>query len=102
MDRITQLEEILTQDSTNAFARYGLAMEYSNLGDTETAITEFHSLVAAHPDYSAGYFMAAQALARVNRVPEARQWLTDGIAAAVRSGNGHAQSEMETMLAELT
>ena len=27
MDKITTLTEILTQDPTNAFARYGLAME---------------------------------------------------------------------------
>jgi predicted Zn-dependent protease len=102
MDRAAQLKEILAMDANNAFARYGLAMEYSNAGEVEPALSEFRTLIAAHPDYSAGYHMAAQLLARENRVPEARQWLQDGIAAAVRTGNSHARSEMEGLLEELS
>ena len=94
------LNEILTQNPTDAFARYGLAMEYSNAGEVERALEEFGKLLSAHPDYSAGYFMAAQTLAKVERVDEAKKMLVDGIASARRTGNGHAQSEMEAMLAE--
>jgi predicted Zn-dependent protease len=101
MDRIAMLNEILTQNPTDAFARYGLAMEYSKAGEVERAIEEFGSLLSAHPDYSAGYFMAAQTLAKAERVEEAKKMLADGIASARRTGNGHAQSEMETMLGEL-
>ena len=101
MDRIALLSEILTQNPNDAFARYGLAMEYSNRGEVETAVTEFGKLLAAHPDYTAGYFMAAQTLAKAARVDEAKKMLTDGIASAQRTGNGHALSEMEGMLAEL-
>jgi len=101
MDRMAMLSEILTQNPTDAFARYGLAMEYSNAGEVERALEEFGKLLSAHPDYSAGYFMAAQTLARAERVEEAKKMLTDGIASARRTGNGHAQSEMESMLAEL-
>lgn len=95
------LNEILTQNPNDAFARYGLAMEYSNRGEVETAMVEFGKLLAAHPDYTAGYFMAAQTLARASRVDEAKQMLEDGIASARRTGNGHALSEMEAMLTEL-
>ena len=95
------LNEILTQNPNDAFARYGLAMEYSNRGEVETAMTEFGKLLAAHPDYTAGYFMAAQTLAKASRVDEARKMLADGIASARRTGNAHALSEMEGMLAEL-
>jgi hypothetical protein len=45
--------------------------------------------------------MAAQALARADRIAEAKAMLTDGIASAHRTGNLHAQSEMEAMLVEL-
>jgi len=101
MDRVAMLNEILAQNPNDAFARYGLAMEYSNRGEVETALAEFGKLLVAHPDYTAGYFMAAQTLAKALRVDEAKKMLADGIASARRTGNGHALSEMEGMLAEL-
>ena len=101
MDRIALLNEVLSQNPTDAFARYGLAMEYSNSGEVERALEEFGRLLATHPDYTAGYFMAAQTLAKAERTEEARKMLGDGIASAKKAGNGHAQAEMEGMLAEL-
>jgi predicted Zn-dependent protease len=101
MDRIAVLTEILAQNPADAFARYGLAMEYSNAGDVGRALEEFTKLLSNHPDYTAGYFMAAQTLAKAARGEEAKRMLSDGIASAKRTGNAHAQSEMEAMLAEL-
>ncbi|HTU41479.1 MAG TPA: tetratricopeptide repeat protein [Candidatus Aquilonibacter sp.] len=101
MDRIAALNEILAQNPNDAFARYGLAMEYSNQGNLDRSLTEFSLLLKSTPDYTAGYFMAAQTLARANRIEEAKRMLSDGIASAQRTGNPHAQSEMEAMLAEL-
>jgi len=101
MDRVAMLTEILSQNPSDAFARYGLALEYSNTGDVDRALEEFGKLLAAHPDYTAGYFMAAQALARVERLEDAKKMLADGISSAKRTGNSHAQSEMEGMLADL-
>jgi tetratricopeptide (TPR) repeat protein len=101
MDRIAILSEILTQNPNDAFARYGLAIEYSNGGNVEQAMQEFAKLISVHPDYTAGYFMAAQTLAKADRLEEARKMLGDGILSAKRTGNAHAQSEMEGMLADL-
>lgn len=95
------LQEILEQDPKDAFARYGLALEYSKGGQVEQAMAEFGKLLSLHPDYTAGYFMAAQTLAAANRTEEAMKMLADGIASAKRTGNAHALSEMEAMLAEL-
>jgi len=91
MDRIAALTDILSQDPNDAFARYGLAMEYSKTGEVERALEEFGKLLAAHPDYTAGYFMAAQTLASANRTEEAKKMLVEGIASARRTGNNHAQ-----------
>jgi tetratricopeptide (TPR) repeat protein len=102
MDRIALLIEVLSQNPSDAFARYGLAMEYSNSGEIERALEEFGRLLSSHPDYTAGYFMAAQTLAKAERTEEARKMLVDGIVSAKKTGNGHAQAEMENMLAELT
>jgi predicted Zn-dependent protease len=95
------LNEILSQNPDDAFARYGLAMEYSKTGEIDRALQEFGKLLSAHPDYTAGYFMAAQTLASANRVDEAKKMLVDGISSARRTGNSHAQSEMTAMLDEL-
>jgi cytochrome c-type biogenesis protein CcmH/NrfG len=101
MDRIAMLSEILTTNPDDAFARYGLAMEYSKSGEVERALEEFRRLLSSHPDYTAGYFMAAQTLASASRGDEAKRMLIDGIASARRTGNNHAQSEMEAMLDDL-
>jgi predicted Zn-dependent protease len=101
MDRLAMLSEILSQSPNDAFARYGLAMEYSKSGNAEQAMVEFAKLLTAHPDYTAGYFMAAQTLVAANRKDEARKMLVEGISSAVRTGNSHAQSEMTALLDEL-
>ena len=101
MDRIAALNDVLTQNPNDTFARYGLAMEYSKQGDLDRSLAEFSILLKASPDYTPGYFMAAQTLARANRIDEARAMLTNGIASARRIGNLHALGEMEAMLAEL-
>lgn len=101
MDRVAMLNDILAQNPNDTFARYGLAMEYSKAGDFAQALGEFGKLLAANPDYTAGYFMAAQTLARAEKTEDAKKMLRDGIASARRTGNLHAQSEMEAMLGEL-
>jgi len=95
------LSEILASAPDDAFARYGLAMEYSKAGDIERALAEFKTLLKKNPDYTPAYFMAAQTLAAADRKEEAKRMLVDGIASAVRTGNKHAQSEMTAMMEEL-
>lgn len=92
------LNEILAENPGDAFARYGLAMEYSKAGEIERALGEFKTLLEKNPDYTPGYFMAAQTLASAGRVDEAKRMLVDGISSARRTGNAHAQSEMTAML----
>ncbi len=101
MDKIVGLKEILALDPKNSFARYGLAMELAGSGETEAALSEFETLLANDPDYTAGYFMAAQTLADKGRNPEAIERLKAGVACAKRTGNNHALSEMQAMLDEL-
>jgi thioredoxin-like negative regulator of GroEL len=101
MDKIAMLNEILAQNPTDAFARYGLAMEYAGCGEVESSLVEFSRLLEQHPDYTAGYFMAAQTLAKAGRSEEAKARLTEGIASAQRTGNAHARREMQAMLDEL-
>jgi tetratricopeptide (TPR) repeat protein len=99
--RLEMLAQFLEQNPGDAFARYGLAMEYSKAGQTEQALAEFKNLLELHPDYTNGYFMAAQTLERNGRTAEAKKMLEIGVEAAKRTGNKHALSEMAGMLEEL-
>ena len=101
MDKIAGLKEILELDPKNSFARYGMAMELANRGETSAAVEEFDTLLENDPGYTAGYFMAAQTLAKSGRKAEAIERLKAGIACAARSGNSHAVNEMQGMLDEL-
>jgi len=101
MDKIAGLKEILALDPKNSFARYGIAMELAKGGETDAALAEFDTLLGIDPDYTAGYFMAAQTLATAGRTVEAIERLKTGINCAARSGNKHALSEMQAMLDEL-
>ena len=102
MDKIAALTEILTSDPTNAFARYGLAMEYSAQGNTDLALTEFTTLIQHNPDYVPAYQMSAQTLSKLGRIDEAISRLNEGLTVARRTGNAHAANEMQTLLDDLT
>jgi cytochrome c-type biogenesis protein CcmH/NrfG len=95
------LEEFVAAHPQDAFARYGLAMECANQGDSEAAAANFEKLLSENPNYVAGYFQYAQLLARLSRTVDAKRTLTSGIEAARRAGDQHASSEMEAALAQL-
>ena len=99
--RVATLKQVLEANPDDAFARYALGLEYSGAGDTDAALAEFNRLLTSHPDYTNGYFMAAQSLARSDRNEEARAMLQRGIESARRTRNQHALAEMEGMLDEL-
>jgi len=101
-NRLAVLTQFLEQNPNDAFARYGLAMEHSRLGQIEAALEQFNRLLQLHPDYTNGYFMAAQTLERAGRTSEAKKMLESGISAAQRTGNRHALSEMSGMLEDLS
>ncbi len=101
MDKAAMLGQILEANPKDAFARYGLAMEYAGQDKFEQAIAEFGTLLRDNPQYTPGYFMAAQTFARAGRPNQAKEHLQLGIANARREGNGHAEREMQAVLDEL-
>ncbi|MGO8718252.1 MAG: tetratricopeptide repeat protein [Acidobacteriaceae bacterium] len=102
VDKVAAFTEILARDPGNAFARYGLAVEYTQRGEIALALEQFDELAKLHPDYTAGYQMAAQTLMAAGDTQQAESRLRAGIASASRTGNQHALAEMEGMLEELT
>lgn len=100
--RRQKLEEYLVQHPDDAFSRYGLALDCFRQGDLTTAETHFQKLLATNPDYVPAYQMYAQMLAQHNRTEDAKSVLVKGVDAAIRQGNQHARSEMESHLSDLS
>jgi predicted Zn-dependent protease len=101
VDKVAAFTEILAQNPDDAFARYGLAVEFGQRGEIALALQQFDELHRRHPDYTPGYQMAAQTLIAMGDVSQAAARLHAGIASARRVGNRHALAEMEDMLDEL-
>lgn len=98
MNRLDVLKGMVAQNPADAFARYGLAMEYKTGGDWEGAMREFRALIEVNPDYHAAYFHGGQTLERMGREEDAREMYREGVEAAARSGDGHARAEMQGAL----
>ena len=96
--RLEILQSMVEKNPRDSFARYGLAMEYRNGGDLEAAVREFGALLAADPDYAAGYFHCGQTLERLGRLEEARGMYVTGIEVTSRKGDLHARDELRGAL----
>jgi Tfp pilus assembly protein PilF len=96
--RLEILKSMVAQNPKDSFSRYGLAMEYRNSGDLETAVAEFRALIAADPNYAYAYFHGGQTLERLGRTDEARAMYREGLEAASRKGDQHAGSELQGAL----
>jgi Tfp pilus assembly protein PilF len=95
MSRMEILKQLLEQDPASSFARYGLAMEYMNTGELDRAATEFETLLACDPAYSAGYFHGGQLFEKLGRLDDARDYYRRGLQA---TRDPHARSELQAAL----
>jgi Tfp pilus assembly protein PilF len=93
--RIEILQQMLEQDPSSTFARYGLAMEYVKTGELARAVDEFESVLAADPAYSAAYFHGGQTHEKLGNVDAARDLYRRGI---VATRDAHARSELQAAL----
>jgi tetratricopeptide (TPR) repeat protein len=101
MSRREKIEAMLADDPGDVFLRYSLAMELDKEGDHEASLARFAELTREDPPYVPAFFMAAQQLARLGRINDARDIVRSGISAASEQGESHAASEMGEFLASL-
>jgi tetratricopeptide (TPR) repeat protein len=97
-DRLEILKSMLQARPEDKLARYGLAMEYKNLGLYDAAVEEFRILLSSHPDYAAAYFHGGQTLEKAGRLGEARAMYEQGIEVTTRTGDAHTRSELQAAL----
>lgn len=98
MSRKAKIEEMLAKAPDDVFLNFGLAMELSKEGDHDAALTRFDRAIELDPDYAAAYFHKGNALLQMSQPETAKSVLEDGIAAARRCGDSHAEKEMRELL----
>ncbi len=101
MSRREKIEAMLADEPRDAFLRYSLAMELEKEGQHERSLGLLSELQHDSPPYVPAFFMAAQQLARLDRMDEAKTALRVGIAAAQSAGDAHAAGEMQEFLRSL-
>ena len=89
------MNQLLSDNPANAFARYGLAMEKVKAGDFEGAISEFRLVLDSDSTYSAAYYHGGQTCEKLGRLDDARDFYRRGIAVA---RDPHARAELEAAL----
>jgi thioredoxin-like negative regulator of GroEL len=76
-------------------------MELRSEGEHEKSLAQLGELMGEDPPCVPAFFMAAQQLAELDRVDEAREHLRNGIDQARAQGDSHAAAEMSELLASL-
>ena len=92
------LKAMVAQNPADAFARYGLAMEFVKTGAFKEAVAEFQALLEHNPNYAAAYFHGGQALEKAGDLEQARTFYEKGIEVTARTGDQHARSELQAAL----
>lgn len=104
MPSIAQLEQLLAADPRDAFVLYALAQEHAKLATSEGhrgAIGFYDRCLAVDPAYHYAYFHKAKSQEAIGDQAGAVETLRYGLAAARKSGDGQAASEIAGYLDEL-
>jgi predicted Zn-dependent protease len=102
MSRKEKILAMLADEPDDSFLKYSLAMELRKEEEYQQSIAILKEL-AYDPkaNYVAAFFMAAQQLAELGQIEDARGFLRDGIEQARIQNNLHAAAEMAELLKEL-
>jgi tetratricopeptide (TPR) repeat protein len=99
--RLAEIQKIVAMAPNDPFPRYGLAMEYKNLGLSAEARRCFAEIMEQFPDYVPQYLMHGQLLSGLGDRSEAKRVLTQGVAKAQLARNFHAHGELQSALAQV-
>lgn len=99
--RLAMIEAMIAKGSTDPFLFYGRAMEMRSVGRLEDALAAFAEVRAQFADYVPTYLMAAQVAVELSKPDVAQRWLEQGLEAAKRAGDAHAQAELQSLLSSI-
>ena len=98
-DRLAKLQQMLAREPNDTFLLYGIALEHKKLNDPKQAIEYLDRVIALDPGYCYAYHQKGLVYESSGDLDAARRSYRDGIEAARRKGDAHAQGEIEAALA---
>lgn len=90
---------MLAREPNDTFLLYGIALEHKKLNDLKQTVAYLDRVIALDPGYCYAYHQKGLAFESAGDLDAAKQAYRDGIEAARRKGDAHAQSEIEAALA---
>ncbi|MCF3107904.1 hypothetical protein LL912_03850 [Niabella sp. CC-SYL272] len=96
MSRIEKLEELLQENSGDAFLNHALALEYVKAGDDLKAGRLFKTLLEKNEDYVGSYYHLGKLLERGGDEAGAITVYKKGMEVAQRLGEQHAYNELKS------
>lgn len=94
--RIAGLLDLIREDPTDPFPRYGLCLEYQRSGHPET-LSAWEALLADFPSYLPSYYQAGMAFHPLDQERAESIWQS-GISLATEVGDKHALAELKSVL----
>jgi predicted Zn-dependent protease len=101
LDRLAAARAYVAKKPEDRFGLYTLAMELRKTAAWEECFATFRRLLELHPGYGAAWYHLGMATHDSGDVEGARAVLTEGLAATARSGDSHANAEIEAALATM-
>jgi predicted Zn-dependent protease len=98
MSKREQLEKLLESSPDDLFLRYAFAMACASEGDNDTAAEKLAVINESDPDHVAAWFQHGKILNELGEADDAREVIVNGITAAQRVGDDHAEEEMRGFL----
>jgi tetratricopeptide (TPR) repeat protein len=97
-ERLEKLQQLLDRDPTDPFLLYGIGLEHKKLGDADKAMEYLRRVIEVDPGYCYAYFQIGQVCESSGQVDVARATYQQGIEAARKKGDAHAESEIQGAL----
>ena len=97
-DRLRQLQQMLDKSPQDTFLLYGIAMEHKKAGDLPRAIEYFDRVIHIDDRYCYAYHQRGLAHEMAGDAEAAKQSYREGVEAARRKGDAHAEGEIQAAL----
>ena len=99
--RILQLQEFLSEDPSDSFSSYALALEYQKAGELEMAVLQMELLRSMDPDYLPLYYQLGGFYKEQKNLIAAEGVLREGIMLAEAQKNKHTLAELKQSLSDI-